>query len=90
MISIFLMFFWGMSDFVCMYYDFCFKGLEVIICNDMWLFGIYPKEIIVMDIDDAIVEIVSELKKQAIKNIDDEDLIIGLLDRWGLLNVKNE
>ena len=34
-----------------------------------------------MDIDDAIVEIVSELKKQAIKNIDDEDLIIGLLDR---------
>lgn len=63
MILIFLMFFWGMSDFVCMYYDFCFKGLEVIICNDMWLFGIYFKEIIVMDIDDVIVEIVFELKK---------------------------
>jgi hypothetical protein len=34
-----------------------------------------------MEVDEIIVELVSELKKQSIENIGDEDLLLNFLDK---------
>ena len=75
MIFIFFMFFvvCGMSDFTCICYDYFFKDLEVIISNDMWLFGTYTKDIIIL-YDNPLVEVAIELKKEFKESIDNSDI----------------
>jgi len=64
----------GISDITCIIYDFFFKDLDVIICNDMWIFGTYAKEII--SIDDTLMDIAFELKKEFKQSIDNADPVL--------------
>ena len=72
-------------------YDIIFYNKEVIVYNNMWLFGIYAKDVII--IEDPIIDIVIELKKQFKQSIDNADPIVEseiimneLFNRWGLKN----